>query len=141
WIALDQILQGLLRGGLLVQSLLAQSQLVQRRRDLVSIGIRALDLPVLDLGAVERGLREETLSDAVLRVVRQLAARVALDELTEALESERVAPLSEIERCLVVRLVHVAPRRGGRRRSLGDLLEPAHHLVELAFEAAPLLPH
>src|SRR5262245_18753869 len=99
-IALHEILERLLGCQSLVESLLAQRLLVEGSGHLVTFGKRSLHLRVLHLRAVEHRLREETLADAILRVVGEIGGRELPDVISKFLECELVAPLREIERCL-----------------------------------------
>src|SRR5436309_6421722 len=138
--ALDEILEGLLGLGGLAQLLLAQRQLVERRRNLVPLGEGGLHLRVLHGRAVELGLREQTLSDAVLGVVRELERGEVRDEVPELLQRERVPPLRQVLGRLIVKLIRI---RGAELRlvALVDLLEASHDLVQLAPQALHLLEH
>src|SRR5436309_1123491 len=94
--ALDEVLEGLLGLGGLAQLLLAQRQLVERRGNLVPLGVGGLHLRVLHRRAVELRLCEQTFSDAVLGVVRELERGEARDEVPESLQRERVPPLRQV---------------------------------------------
>src|SRR4029078_5552067 len=85
-IALDEILERLLGLRRLLESLIAQRQLVEGRRHLVTLGKRSLHLRVLGFRAVEHRLREVALTHSILRVVGQIAGRIALHVVAEFLE-------------------------------------------------------
>src|SRR5438093_9580224 len=136
--ALDEILEGLLGLGGLAQLLLAQRQLVERRGNLVPLGVGGLHLRVLHRRAVELRLCEQTFSDAVLGVVRELERGEARDEVPESLQRERVPPLRQVLGRLIVELIRV---RGAELRlvALVDLLKASQNFVEPALEPLHLL--
>src|SRR5437867_936837 len=115
--ALHQVLERLLRVGTMAEPLLAQAELVERGGRPVPRGPALVHAGVLDPRAVELRLGEEALPRPVLRVVREVGVGEAAQELAVAHERQRVAPLREIRRGLIVEHRRVRARgRGGRAR-------------------------